>query len=341
MKIFKSFLIVMVVLAAIVTASCEQRILESNQHEFNGRVVGFVNGVIRDANTGELMPNVEVSWNAGGRSGTTRTDQNGFYAISNLFQGRYVLTIRPANSHASVVREFTVPDLRALGVDELHTSEDFRVSLVENFELVQKQSTVKGFVYARTATNTRVRVPNAKIVATLPAQYYPRYIYATTDAEGMYIFENIPSTGTSVDFRVEGQHKIGNIVYATTVTRPATLAFNRTVMLNHFELTIVNQDVVIMHHTLNSYREGRNVAFTFNREIVAASFNLEIVNMSDSEEVEYTLNWPNPNEVVITVDEYLAPNTQYRFTMSGRATASTRNDITNFDFYIYLTTPDF
>ena len=92
----KRFIIIsFFLLVILVMVSCNNS-LETNKNDLlnNGRVAGHVHGRVVDHHTGEPVNRAEIKYVLQGQVRVTRTNSDGYYAISNLSTGTYELSIR-------------------------------------------------------------------------------------------------------------------------------------------------------------------------------------------------------------------------------------------------------
>ena len=325
--------------AALIVSSCFNTNIESENAQNNGRVVGFVHGIITDGNTGTVVQNVEISWVHKGNVNRVKTDIDGYYTLSNLVSGSHLLTIK-SEGHAIVTRTIVIPNLSEIGIIDIPTGEDFHHSMIQNYTLFQQKSSFTGSVYARITEDELRPASNVVVTATLPTGFIPAVYFATTNNDGKYAFTDMPSYNGDIIFRIEGSYMVGNLTYSTNSTRNSNPIYDQNVEINRFIMTLDEVDVFVISNNMSSYLPGRSIEFTFNRDIQASSFSVDVYADYYYEYVPIrNVTWLASNRVRITPDENLESETRYTFFMSG--IGNVRNEVNNFSISLSLWTPYF
>jgi len=318
----------------LVFTACTEKIISEENHQNNGRVVGFVHGIVKNANTSQVLGDVEISWVSKGKYYSTRSNSHGYYAITNLNSGSYELTFKGPNGFTIQTQSIIIPDLSAIGIDDVPTDEDFNYSMVLDKALYQTNAAIFGYIGAQTSTSEISIVPNMKVIARVSNMGFVPYFYeATTDNTGKYQFNNLPALDGTIEIYTQGNTLIGDYLYSSSTVRNVMPIYNQSVQAPSIILNINPEDVVILSHTAEEYIPGSHIEFTFNKEINANSFKLRLLYNGSAliDSSNYSISWLNPKKVRVTFNSNynLAANTYYRFEMSGLA--KSREVIPNFN----------
>lgn len=341
----KIMLILLVFTMLFGLTSCKEKIMTDPSNQNNGRVIGHIHGIVRDANTSEVLDGITVSWYVKGKSQSTTTDKKGYYAISNLVSGDYELTFTGKEAYTTQLKNITVPDLSEIGIVDVPTNSDFNYSMVEDFELYQANAKVVGFVRARTSTSDLQAVPNMKIIAAvLDYDFVPAYYQTFTDANGKYQFNNLPAIMDKIYIYAAGNTKIGDYYYSTSSSETVYPIANQTVQANTIELQINEEEVIIISHTAEEYTRGSTIEITFDKEINQSTFKHAIYRDGTTNigSGNYSISWINVKKMRITFAEgfFLSPNTYYEIELTGQA-KPIRGAIPNFETNLEFVTKNF
>ncbi len=97
----KSKLVLIFCLVAIcLITGCDKKEFTYDELFVDGRVIGSINGVVSDAATNSRLANILVTWVAKGGIYTTRTNDLGYYGITNLDPGHYEITFSDIEGYA-------------------------------------------------------------------------------------------------------------------------------------------------------------------------------------------------------------------------------------------------
>ena len=101
----------------------------------DGRVIGTIHGVVKDAHSGARLKDIVVTTMVKGESHWVHTNDLGYYAITNLSPGNYELTFSGSDGYAIMSTDEDIPTLQSIGVIDRATSEDFHYTVTQDMSL--------------------------------------------------------------------------------------------------------------------------------------------------------------------------------------------------------------
>lgn len=295
---------------------------------YDGRVIGYVHGVVTDAVVGTRLAGVTVTYPQDGTLHTTVTDSTGMYAIAELSEGNYEFSfsyapdsgeVDYAVSKAAVAVTFIAPDTNIYG----NSNEDYHISFTRDIGMYPMNSSLTGKVYARPNSGTLYPADSAEVKLD-----YSNYdisvgeITATTDSTGTYLFENIPST-PDVNVIVL-PFSDGDYTYGVE-TEQVDLVAGGIVIADNIELTIAGDAPLVIS---NNFTEGffpvdQDLTLTFSKPMNTETFNI-ILEREDEDSVIVTVqiqdSW-NAEAVTLTINPIpqLRIATEYTLIIQGKS----------------------
>lgn len=323
--------------------SCsEHSVTPFEQPLSNGRIVGSIHGVVTDFCTNTVFDSgaVKVTWVSNGVLNSTFTDDLGYYIITGLVSGEYVITFSGADDYAISQVTVVIPDLWDVLIHQPATDRDYHHSVTQNIDLFQKNAGVKGKVYRRYNENLVTEASNVTVVIdfkgtsfmTLGYGYdyfsylYPSKYTVTTDEDGFFEFENLPgapmafiytldySDGTNEWFWEEGY----GYVY---------LLQNGTYTYNDIFLGIVAPEPFLLQNNFDNvtnYELATDLFMTFSRAMNIGSFNFEFFYIDETQDdlrvdVEIDTSWTGQTTLTINPFVDLVPGEEYTLSITGEA----------------------
>lgn len=301
---------------------------ENNQN--NGRVVGFVHGIVTDYTTNEVLENVEVTWMYKGKRQSTKTNNFGYYAISDLFPGRYQLTFTATSKdvdHVIRVMDIVIPDLAMIGIDDIPTGEDFQYSIIEDIEMYQKNAKdVKGTIYFNHLGAYSV-ARNVRVIADFSNyDIIPNKFVVTTGNDGKYTFSNLPTGPYNVSIYVEDNYSEANSNFTYSTSATYTINPSSTEITNVPDLVMtLNTTTVTANHNGSSYLPGNDISILFDKVINTTGFVIELIETGVDAQGNYyestialqSGSWQNFRTYRFRPTVNLKANTTYRLNVKG------------------------
>ncbi len=332
----KRLMIFLLPVMFLVIMGCVAYVTEENNQN-NGRVEGFVHGIVYENITSLPMENIEVSWIFEGKKKTTRTDASGYYAINNLFPGDYRLTFKAVIKNNEVdtlairVLDINIPTLSQVGIDDIATGEDFKVSLIENIAMYQKASkAVQGTLYAQNVSGQYITVKNHRITLDFSAyDIIPNKYYVKTGNDGKYSIDNLPLVPGNIQLYVEDSYSEAgnNFTYSTNVTRNVNLSATEIANISDIVMSL-NTTTVAVNHSFtqgNNYLPGYDIILTFDEVINQSDFSVELIRYGFDENNQYfennvalnTGSWQHFRQFTFKPTTSLPQNSQFKIVIKG------------------------
>lgn len=271
---------------------------------YDGRVIGYVHGVVTDAVTGTILVGVIITYSRDGVLYSTVTNPMGMYAIGNLPEGmqefsyNYVPDTSEndyAISTANVNVVFVAPDTIIYG----NSNEDYHVSFTRDVQMFPMNAGITGTIYAM--PNTAFLYPAVGAEVVLDYANYPisvSEIRVETNSDGVFIFENIPAT-PDVNIMVlpfiDGDYNYG-VAMATENLIPGGM-----VIADNISLDIAGAEPVVIN---NNFTEGfasvdQNLILTFSKPMNTETFDVFLLR--GIEDVTTLESWDSAG-IILTVD---------------------------------------
>lgn len=161
------------------------------------RVVGGVSGLVRDAFDNSLVSGVAVSWVINGSTGYDTTGADGFFVVGTTVpSGAHEFLFRKAG-YAELTQDGVIPPLDSLkGPNNPYPGD---IAFVENLEIVLPPLTASLSGHIRlidpVLTDT-IAAANIEVQLLLNDNIISNVMKDTTDANGLYSFEQVPASDT-------------------------------------------------------------------------------------------------------------------------------------------------
>ena len=285
--------------------------------ETDGRVIGTIHGIVTDANTNERLVNVDVTWLDEDEIQTTTTNALGYYFITDLSPGDYELTFSGNEGFAVGRIIVTIPTLDEIGVTNVPTDEDFYHTEIQDMEMYQLNAGLTGTIYTIIDDENIALASGVIVIADFENwDISPEEYSATTGINGIFIFENLPSTPEVVLRTLP----FTDSTYSFEVVELDLVLFpNAIVTVPNIFLNIVDDPPFIVENNFDNDNFGiiDAIEITFNKAIDPNSFDVELYSdIADPVEFE-SITWLTDASVVITPDEELLLATVYTMNISG------------------------
>jgi hypothetical protein len=288
---FLKFAFIVLGLAAMAGCFDSTSNFSGPEHQaINGRVIGFIHGIVYDAVDEARLANVLVTTVVRGGIQSTRTDGTGYYAFSNLPPGDYELTFSDAQTHATHCLTATVPDLDAVGIDWDYTDTDFHYSLALDAMLYGRSAGLIGNVYARRDAETTIPAAGVTVVvdfANFPIS--PNEYTAVTDATGAFIFTGLPATPNAMMRTLPWSE--GGYDYAVAADN-VVLIPNTAVEADPLIMNIAGViPFIVQNNFMNDeFTIGDDLVLTFSKLMDTASFTIALQRVG-GEELAVVAGW--------------------------------------------------
>lgn len=318
------------VIILLLLAGCTENVTNYfNNLETNGRVIGYVHGVVTDANTNARLDSVEVQWAVKGEPKTTTTNDLGYYTISQLPPGYYEVTFFGHNNYAMSRTTVYIPRLEELFVDDMPTEEDFDYSVTEDIDLYRLNAGATGMVYAQEDDDEEADPDHHDFHiatgVTVTADFReldisPDEYYAVTDANGAFEFSNLPAATAAdrVYFRTMPFADTSGS-YATQEIGTSGLVYNGTKKIEDIFCEIDVPDPFVLSNNIDNRYFGidENMVLTFSKLMVPESFKITLKTGDLTEQIGFDATWSD--NITLTIDPYvtLQHDETYRLELDG------------------------
>lgn len=158
------------------------------------RVIGTINGVVRDGFDNTSLEDVLVTWVVDGTAGSDMTDANGYFQVPDrLLTGYYPFTYTK-DGYAVISQEVYIPSFEELrGGQDIYPGDMVYMKDL-TIPLPPLTSSLEGTVRViEPGTNDTVEVAEVIIELHLRDEIVPDQLSDTTDAVGFYGFVSIPT----------------------------------------------------------------------------------------------------------------------------------------------------
>ncbi|NQT26405.1 Ig-like domain-containing protein [candidate division KSB1 bacterium] len=318
------------VIILLLLAGCTENVTNYyNNLETNGRVIGYVHGVVTDANTNARLDSVDVQWAVNGELMTTFTNNLGYYTISQLPPGYYEVTFFGHNNYAISRSMVTIPRLEELFVDDMPTEEDFDYSVTEDIDLYRLNAGATGMVYAQEDDDKEVDpdhhdfhiATRVTVIADFrELDISPDEYLTLTDMNGAFEFSNLPAaTGANrVYFRTMPFADTSGS-YATQEIGTNGLVYNGSKIIKDIFCEIDVPDPFVISNNIDNRDFGidDNLVLTFSKQMVPTSFDITLETGERTEQIGFEATWSN--NITLTINPYvtLQHNETYRLELDG------------------------
>ncbi len=338
----KLFVLILGITMLFIWSCSEHSVTPFEQPLSNGRVVGAIHGVVTDFCTNTVFDSgaVKVSWVSNGVLKSTYTDQLGYYIITGLVSGEYVITFSGATDYAISQVTVRIPKLDQILISQPATDTDYHHSVTENIDLYKKNAGVKGKVYRRYNENLVTVASNVTVVVDYKASsvlmgdmddyhysfdsnVYPSKYTTTTDEFGFFEFEELPGAPMAIIYTLvyhDGTYEWFweegfDVVY---------LLQNSTYTYSDIFLQIVSPEPFLMQNNFDgvtNFELATDLFMTFSRAMNISTFTLEFGYLDDNMrvDVEIDTNWTGQTTLTINPFVDLVPGVEYRLKIRGES----------------------
>jgi len=307
----------------------------------DGRVVGFINGVVKDAYNNKAMDSIIVTWQVRGEKREMMTDSLGYYRITDLPSGNYVITYYNAKKNAkyAVSRGLAyIKTLEEMTEDDLYHTVNFDYEVNVDMKLYALNAGLSGRVYAQKENNEVVIAANATVIADFSASDIVNdKITTTTDADGKYSFTNLPATAnvsiTTLPIT------IGGILFGAYPAIDEALHFNENSTANDIKLTIAGNEPIIVldNFSVGKFNPTSDLSINFSKKMNPTNMVLELKR--GTENVLCTTSW-NSDNTTLTINPYLNLRTESTYSLTLKIKAEDNTEFDNSDNPLPFTTFD-
>ena len=276
----------------------------------DGRVIGTIHGVVKDAHSGARLKDIVVTTMVKGESHWAHTNDLGYYAITNLSPGNYELTFSGSDGYAIMSTDEDIPTLQSIGVIDRATSEDFHYTVTQDMSLYSLSAGLTGAVYTKQDDeNTTLAGAGVTVIADYEAVFSPSWYSAVTDSDGVYSFSNLPAAEANI---ITLPFNDGTYDYAITFNDVGLLP-GLTVTNDPIILEIETAEPFILTNNFENDDFGLNesLTMTFSKTMDASSFDISLSSG------EFESSWTN--DITLTIDPLvtLQASTTYSLSLSG------------------------
>lgn len=194
---YQSHIKLVLILVIMFLISCTE-ISNPTLPEGEGRVKGYVHGVITDAHDSAPLSGVKVTYLTKDSTKSVLSNSSGFYSISRLEEGEYEL-IYELTDYAIRLSPVDVSDPGG-NFDELDEV-DFIVSISKSLVMYKKNATITGSVFAFQDEENTLPAEGAIVNLDVDVSGFRdilnRKMTTTVDNTGSFRFDNVPSVSTA------------------------------------------------------------------------------------------------------------------------------------------------
>lgn len=311
-----------VLLTLLFALSCTENITNNYANlESNGRVIGYVHGVVTSANTNARLDSVIVTWVVGGEIKSTATDGLGYYTITKLPPGYYELTYSGRSGFAISRKSVTIPDLQALAVNNIPSDEDFDHSVTLDIDLYELTAAVSGSVYASQHAEESHPAENVTVIADFSELDVSSDEYtAVTDAQGAFAFNNLPAARPVdlVYFRTMPFADTSG-TYAVAATTINGLVHNGSTTLQPLVMQVGGADPFVVQNNFANGNFGlmQNIMLTFSKVMATETFEIRLSTDNFTVDLSFTATWSGNIVLNIDPDLVLQADKTYLLELTG------------------------
>lgn len=324
----RQFFIVFSLIFIIIMACAEHEIEPFKPALTNGRVIGSIHGVITDYCTQTHFDSaaVTVSWIVDGELMTMPSQKYGYYTITDLPPGDYIITFDGPETHALGRFEVHIPTLEELGEAIPPASEDWEHSVAENISLYGRNAGLQGLVYKRddahnisVAAGVSVVVDYSRRNDRLDFMVYPSKYTVVTDANGFFSFDSLPGAPKAQLSTLP--YTVNNMYYDT---RKTSISLEQNAVV-HAGQIMLNIDTPAPFLTFNNFKwvddfavDG-TVQMTFSKAMETGSFtyHLQADLPGDWTTIECDTTWTGDTQLAIKPYKVLPAGTNMRLSLQG------------------------
>lgn len=305
----------------------------------NGRVVGSIHGVVTDFCSRALFDSgaVTISWVVNGVLRDTTTNNLGYYSITDLPSGDYVITFSGASHYAISRVSVTIPELEDILDCCPPTNEDYQHSVTQNVSLFRKNAGLQGHVYKRHSDLSITKAQGVTVVADYSFylddydydwfegfNVYPGKYTTITNSDGFFSFDSLPGAWAVSLYTLP--YTYGTYEWGMEFTI-AELIQNSVYTVDDFVLDISSPyPFIVQNNFIDEYKFvlTDDLFATFSKRMYMPCFGYELsfydITMDDEfTVVECDTSWFGG--LTLTIDPYvdLRPATEYTLHLWGRS----------------------
>ena len=292
---------------------------ESSDNNTDGRVIGTIHGVVKDAHSGARLKDIVVTTTVKGEIYWVFTNDVGHYAITNLSPGNYELTFSGSDGYAIMSTDEDIPTLETIGVIDMATSEDFHYTVTQDMPLYSLNAGVTGTVYTKQdEENTTLAGSGVTVIAEYEADFSPSWYSTVTDSDGVYSFSNLPALLATEEVSIKTMpFSDGTYDYAVATNQvelfPGETVTNDAIIL---EIDIAEPFILTNNFENNDFGLTESLTMTFSKTMDASSFD---ITLSGEGEVVFVSSWTN--DITLTIDPLvtLQASTTYSLSLNGKS----------------------
>ena len=287
---------------------------ESSDNYTDGRVIGTIHGVVKDAHSGARLKDIVVTTTVKGEIYWVFTNDVGHYAITNLSPGNYELTFSGSDGYAIMSTDEDIPTLQSIGVIDMATSEDFHYTVTQDMSLYSLNAGLTGTVYTKQDDeNTTLAGSGVTVIAEYEAAFSPSWYSTVTDSDGVYSFSNLPA---AEDVSIKTMPFNDGTYDYDVASNEVDLLPGVTVTNNPIILEIATAEPFILTNNFENDDFGltESLTMTFSKTMDASSFD---ITLSGEGEVVFVSSWTN--DITLTIDPLvtLQASTTYSLSLDG------------------------
>ena len=284
---------------------------ESSDNYTDGRVIGTIHGVVKDAHSGARLKDIVVTTTVKGEIYWVFTNDVGHYAITNLSPGNYELTFSGSDGYAIMSTDEDIPTLQSIGVIDMATSEDFHYTVTQDMSLYSLNAGLTGTVYTKQDDeNTTLAGSGVTVIAEYEAAFSPSWYSTVTDSDGVYSFSNLPATE---DVSIKTMPFNDGTYDYDVASNEVDLLPGVTVTNNPIILEIATAEPFILTNNFENDDFGltESLTMTFSKTMDASSFDITLSG------VVFVSSWTN--DITLTIDPLvtLQASTTYSLSLDG------------------------
>lgn len=301
--------------------------------DFNtdGRVIGSVNGIVRDEVTQTPLAGVTVSWARFNQVMSATTDPDGLFTLTGLSQGDYDLVFRApssdeaALSYADAKMRMTVPSLEEIGIVDKPTDAPFEHAVDAIVPLFPLTAGVEGVVLATLESpsfsdpQTGMLASGATVLIDVVPGIADYWIIAdqvslSTNADGSFSAAGLPATPSASILVLPFES--GGYSYSAQNEVVSLSPAGQTVLGNIFLYNSASPPIVVSDNFIDAEELLVSDVLTleFSKLFDESTVDLELWGPQD--EASTTWLWSGAS-VSVTPDQQLKPGAGYALVFHG------------------------
>jgi hypothetical protein len=320
--VLASLLSLMVILIAVSGCVFDDAIVQTKS---DGRVSGIIHGVILNNTDNTPLDSIRVVASINGVVRETTSDSLGYYSISGLPSGHYTVSFYDdGDSYADCyVADIHIPNFQDIlpvqSTMQINTEEPYIQSVEQNMNMVPKNASLTGKVFARKRAMESIIAPGATVNLTIISlgtggtPYNTQYTMQTTEG-GLFTFDNLPASNVTI--KVEPM-TISGYEYEGTTVGGVALASDRTTKLSNIYIAHApgSPEVIYTNFEYDNLKISDNIIMRFSKEMSSAT-----VTLADTADVAVTTSWQEDKmTLVINPNKNLAYGTDCQLTVEAKS----------------------